>query len=61
MNLSDLRKKDVNYLEIMLNNLRRDYFKLRFEKSSGGEFKKCHLFKKTRRNIAKILTIVREL
>jgi len=61
MKLEELRKKNNVELEKYLISLYRERFKLLLEKSSGAEFTKNHLFKKSKKNIARVLTLISEL
>ncbi len=61
MKTSEIRKKNIFNIKNNLYFLYKERFKLRIEKSSGTEFKKGHLLKKNRKNIARILTILREI
>jgi ribosomal protein L29 len=47
-------------LKNRLVELCKEKFKLRFERTNNSEFKKWHLIKRNRRNIAKILTILKK-
>lgn len=60
MKLSDIRKENILDIKKKLFSLYKERFKLRIEKSSGAEFKKGYLLKKNRRNIARILTVLKE-
>lgn len=61
MKTLDIKKKSVSEIKKDLYSLYKERFKLRIEKSSGAEFKKGHLLKKNRKNIARVLTILREI
>ena len=59
-----MKKKDIKKLsntEILknLDNLKKDLFNLRFQKNNG-QLKSPAKFKETRRNIARLKTIMRE-
>ncbi len=59
MKASELREKSVDELKTeMLANL-EEQFKLRMQASSGQQVK-THLFKETRRNVARIKTILNQ-
>lgn len=60
MNMNDLRKDNLDGLKKRLNLLYRERFKILLDKTSGAEFNKNHLFKKIRRDIARILTLIVE-
>lgn len=55
----ELHKKKIKDLNIELLNLLREQFNIRMQKKTE-QFKKTHLIKIVRRNIAKIKTIIRE-
>jgi large subunit ribosomal protein L29 len=55
--IDDLRSQDKESLMKTLNKLHRDKFNLRMQKAVG-EFKKVHLFKQNRRDIAQINTVL---
>ncbi len=59
MKSTDLRSKAVSELKTTLSELRRKQFKLRLVKSSG-ELTKTHEIQETRRNIARVETILTE-
>lgn len=59
MNASELRAKTEVELKETLNDLREEAFNLRWQRVSA-EFKDNHKFKEIRRNIARILTIIKE-
>jgi len=59
MKAKDLRTKSLNELFKLLEEERKKLFNLRFEKSLG-KLKQIHLIKLTRKNIARILTIINE-
>jgi large subunit ribosomal protein L29 len=59
MKASELREKSVDELKAeMLSNL-EEQFKLRMQAASGQQVQ-SHLFKQTRRNVARIKTILTE-
>lgn len=55
----DLRKKSVEDLHKLMIEKNRELLNLRFQKASG-EMEKPHGLRLLRREIAKILTIIRE-
>jgi large subunit ribosomal protein L29 len=59
MKASDLRTKSVLELQQQLVELLKEQFKLRMQKNTE-EMAKTHMFKKIRRNIARIKTILKE-
>jgi large subunit ribosomal protein L29 len=59
MKASDLKTKSALELKAFLSELRRKQFKLRLVKV-GGEMKETHEIRETRRNIARIETILTE-
>ncbi len=60
MNLDKIRKEKDGIIKQKLFFLYKEFFRLRIEKSSGVDFKKGHLFKKNKKDIARILTVLRE-
>ena len=60
MKTIELRKKSHSELEKILVTFYRERFKLLLDKTSGAEFTKNHLLKKVRKNIARVLTIMRQ-
>jgi len=60
MKASQLREMTIEELERKLRELREEHFKLRFQASSS-ETEKPHLFGEVRRDIARVLTIIREM
>ncbi len=60
MNIIELRKKNKIDLTKELSILLREQFKYRIAISSS-EFTKVHLFKKVRKNIARVQTVISEL
>ncbi len=60
MNINELRKNNLIDLKSKLVLLYREKLKISFEKTSGSEFKKTHLIKTNKKNIAKILTLISE-
>ena len=59
MKTSELRGKTVEELNEDLKSTLEEQFKLRIQAGSGQEVQ-AHLFKKTRRQVARIKTILRE-
>ncbi len=55
----DLREKDEAGLKEEILNIRKEQFNLRMQQGAG-EMSKPHLFKNTRRDIARIKTILAE-
>jgi len=59
MKASELKEKSVLELQQQLVELFKEQFKLRMQKNTE-EMTKTHMFKKIRRNIARIKTILKE-
>lgn len=59
MKASELRNKTLPELFKMLEEERKKLFNLRLEKNLG-KLKQVHLIKLTRKNIARILTVINE-
>ncbi|WP_158379416.1 50S ribosomal protein L29 [Candidatus Williamhamiltonella defendens] len=59
MKLQELRKKSIEELEREILNLLREQFNLRMQAASS-QLKQTHLFKKMRRDIARIKTLLTE-
>ncbi len=59
MKANDLRQQSVDELKQERVNLLREQFNLRMQKASG-QLSRSHLFKRSRRNIARINTILAE-
>lgn len=59
MNPSELREKSVDDLKTELNALLREQFNLRMQRGLGRQ-PRPHLFKKVRRTIAQVKTILKE-
>lgn len=59
MKADELRQKTSDELLEALNTELKEQFKLRMQKSSG-EFNQTHLLKLSRRNVAKIKTVMTE-
>jgi len=58
-NIENFRQVDLETLKVKSKNLGRDIVSLRV-KSSVSHVKDYSLFKKTRRSLARVLTILRE-
>ena len=59
MKADELRQKTSDELLEALNTELKEQFRLRMQKSSG-EFNQTHLLKLSRRNVAKIKTVMTE-
>ena len=59
MKAIELREKSVEELNAELLSNLEEQFKLRMQSSSGQQVQ-THLFKETRRNVARIKTILKE-
>jgi large subunit ribosomal protein L29 len=59
MKAADLKTKSVAELKTLLSELRRKQFKLRLVKA-GGEMNQTHFIRQTRRDVARIETILTE-
>ena len=59
MKVDELRQKTSDELVEALNTELKEQFRLRMQKSSG-EFKQTHMLKLSRRNVAKIKTVMTE-
>lgn len=59
MKASELRKKTVEELGAELQSVLEERFKLRIQTGSGQKVQ-THLFKQTRRQVARIKTILKE-
>lgn len=59
MNVSELKTKDVEELEVQLLGLLKDQFTLRMQKGSG-QLTQTHLLKEVRKNIARVKTVLTE-
>ncbi len=59
MNTSELREKSVQELEEEVLKLRKEQFHHRMQKASG-QLGQVHLLKETRRDIARIKTVIQE-
>ncbi len=60
MNKKEFKLKTITELNEELTSLYKKKFKLILEKTSGVEIKTNHQFKKIKKNIAQILTIIKE-
>jgi large subunit ribosomal protein L29 len=59
MKAQDLNKKTVEELNAELFSQLEEQFKLRMQKSTG-QLEQTHLMKQTRKNIARIKTVIRQ-
>ncbi len=59
MKASDLREQTVEELQEELLRLRREHFNLRVQRASG-QLPQTHLVGETRRDIARVKTVLRE-
>ncbi len=59
MNATELREKSIDDLKAELTELLREQFNLRMQRGLGRQ-PKPHLFKKVRRTIAQVQTILKE-
>ncbi|WP_158366441.1 50S ribosomal protein L29 [Candidatus Williamhamiltonella defendens] len=59
MKLQELRTKSIEELEREILNLLREQFNLRMQ-AAASQLKQTHLFKKMRRDIARIKTLLTE-
>ena len=59
MKASDIREKNVAELKDELLRLRKEAFNLRMQRASG-QLPQSHLLKETRRDIARVKTIMKE-
>lgn len=59
MKAQDLNKKTVEELNAELISQLEEQFKLRMQKSTG-QLEQTHLMKQTRKNIARIKTVLRQ-
>lgn len=60
MNASELRSKSVEELQGELLAVVKEQFNLRIQRGVGQQAPQSHLFRKARRQIARIKTILRE-
>jgi large subunit ribosomal protein L29 len=56
---SDLRNESTEELDVKLDTLRKEIFELRSERLDS-KTQKTHLFRQKRKEVARILTIMRE-
>ena len=59
MNGAELREKSVEELNTQLLDLLRDQFNFRMQKTTG-QLKQTHLLKQTRRDIARVKSVLTE-
>lgn len=59
MKAQELRDKSVNDLKTQLLELLREQFNLRMQKATG-QLSQAHLLKQTRRDIARVKTVINE-
>ncbi len=59
MKVSELREKSVDELNAALNEQLQQQFKLRMQKATG-QLGQSHLMKETRRNVARIKTLLNQ-
>ncbi len=59
MNGAELREKSVEELNTQLLDLLRDQFNFRMQKTTG-QLKQTHLLKQTRREIARVKSVLTE-
>lgn len=59
MNAQELRDKSVDELKGQLLELLREQFNLRMQKATG-QLSQAHLLKQTRREIARVKTVINE-
>ncbi|BBG29108.1 MULTISPECIES: 50S ribosomal protein L29 [Zymobacter] len=59
MKAQELRDKSVNELKAQLLELLREQFNLRMQKATG-QLSQAHLLKQTRRDIARVKTVINE-
>lgn len=59
MKATELRGKSADELQTELNKLHESQFKLRMQKATG-QLGQTHLLKETRREIARVNTVLRE-
>ncbi|VFP79719.1 50S ribosomal protein L29 [Candidatus Erwinia haradaeae] len=57
MKATELCEKNINDLKVQLINLLREQFNLRMQARSD-QFKKTHIFKQVRRDIARVKTVL---
>ncbi len=61
MKVIELRKKNHLELKEILVKFYRERFRLLLDKTSGAEFTKNHSLKKVKKNIARVLTIMKQI
>lgn len=59
MNVSELRAKNVQELQQELNELLREAFNLRMQRATG-QSPKPHLFRRVRRDVARVKTVLHD-
>lgn len=59
MKVSELKEKTVSELETILIDLRKSQFELRMQLATG-QLSKNHMVKVTRRDVARVKTIINE-
>ncbi|MDO9161735.1 MAG: 50S ribosomal protein L29 [Methylococcaceae bacterium] len=59
MNVKELRNKTDEELKLILVDLSREHFNLRVQKATA-QLSKTHLIKRTKRSVAKVLTVLTE-
>ena len=59
MKASELRDKSVEELQEDINNLAKDQFELRMQKSTG-QLGQSHLLKEVQKDIARVKTVLNE-
>ena len=60
MNMDELRKKNQNELQKVLDDLSKERFSLRIKRGSGLN-PKPHLFRENKISIARVKTVLREI
>ncbi len=60
MKISELRGKSVDQLKVLLLNLKKEAFNLRFQKTTG-ELEKTSRIREVRRDVARVSTLLNEL
>jgi large subunit ribosomal protein L29 len=60
MKVGDLRSKSKDELSEELLSLRREQFNLRMQQATG-QLARPHEYKRVRRNVARVKTVIREL
>ena len=59
MDVSEIKEKNISELEIELVRLRKEHFNLRMQRASE-QLPQTHLLRETRRDIARVKTIIVE-